>query len=349
MNDAQTMQVLRYVEPGRVDLQQAPTPEIGEGELLLRVDVCGICATDVKTFLKGHARIEAGRVLGHEIVGTVAQSRTPEWGVGQQVTVAPYVPCLDCAWCARGQYTLCENLFRDRAQPGGFAEYVRLPSPIVERGVFAIPEGMEPEAAAFAEPLGCSLHGLRKLSSEPGQSLLVIGDGTMGLLQAGLGRAIGLEPVMVSGVTDSRLAFAERLADVVIDARTEDVASVAARHTAGQGPDNVMVSVPLEEAIATGLAAVRRGGTLNLFAGFPKGSTPPVDVNRIHYQEMTVVGSFGFTPRDIGDALELAVRAELPIIDMVTRKVALSEAEQAMRAAGEWRGLKTLVLPAAES
>jgi len=342
------MRVLRYAGPGEVRLEETAVPEIGPGEVLLRVEMCGICATDVKTFLKGHARIEVGRVLGHEIVGQVVLSSSPSWEVGERVAVAPYVPCLECSWCLRHQYTLCQNLFRDRAMPGGFSEFVRLPGPVVERGLFSLPDDMASEAGIFAEPLGCSLHGLRNLRADSGESLLVIGDGTMGLLQAGLARAIGFGPVIVAGVTPERLAFAERMADVVIDARDANVAEAAAEAT-GDGPDNVMVSVPLPEAISTGLEAVRRGGVVNLFAGFPKGALPPLDVNRIHYQELTVVGSFGFTPEDIRDGLDLARRFDLPILDMVTRKVRLDQAEAALRAAGEWRGLKTIVLPGTET
>jgi L-iditol 2-dehydrogenase len=337
------VKVLRYVGPQQLSLEEADIPRIGDGEVLARVDTCGICATDVKTFLKGHARIEAGRVLGHEISGTVMESRAPDWHPGDVVAIAPYVPCLKCPWCERGQYTLCARLFDDRIDPGGFSEYLRVTRSVVGRGLMRIPDGSSPETGSFAEPLACSLHGLRRLGAQAGESIMIVGDGVMGLLQAGLAKAIGLSQVIVAGATEERLAFARRLADATVDVRSEDPVEFARQLTDGIGPDHVMVSVPVEEALATAIQAVRRGGTINVFAGFPKGSLPSIDINRIHYQEVDLVGSFGFSPRDFRDGIRLAVAAGLPLVEMVTERVPLARAEQAMRDAARWSGLKTLV------
>lgn len=226
------MKALKYFEPGRVDVVEMSLPTIGLGDVLIEVCACGVCATDVKTFLRGHPKIRPGTVLGHEIAGVVAAADSVEgWHPGQRVAVAPYAPCGVCSQCAQGQFTLCEHLFDVQLEPGGFSEFLRVPPRIVSSGLRPLPEGTGFMEATFAEPLACCLHDMEMLNLHAGESLLILGDGPMGLLQAELGRLFGASPIILSGMTPERLVRAACTADVVIDARNEDVAeSGTSRH-----------------------------------------------------------------------------------------------------------------------
>jgi L-iditol 2-dehydrogenase len=181
-------------------VEEIPRPPIAPGEVLVRVKACGICATDAKTFLRGHPKILPGTVLGHEIAGVIEQvDGTPGWKIGERVVVAPYVPCGECVDCLKGHPTLCHNLFEDSVEPGGFSELIKVPPRIVARGMFRISERISFEEATLAEPSACCYHALEALGLSRGESLLIVGDGTMGILQAEIARSLGAEPIIKIG------------------------------------------------------------------------------------------------------------------------------------------------------
>ena len=265
------MKAFRYYGPRDVKLEDIPVPEIGEDEVLVAVKASGICGTDVKTYLRGHPKIPPGVVLGHEVAGVVEVSQHQKFKAGDRVVVAPYASCFKCTTCQRGHYSLCENLFEAYMDPGGFAEFVRVPKRIVEKGTLIIPDNLDFSFAALTEPLACCVHGLEALDIQKGQSLLIVGDGPMGLLQAALGRHLGASPVILSGITSDRLLVAQELADIVIDTAknsvSEEIFSISPK-----GIDKVIVSVGEVSVAQASLPLIRKGGAINLFAGMPKDS-----------------------------------------------------------------------------
>lgn len=338
------MKALKYYGPGTAEVEDIPVPTAGPGEVLIAVRACGVCATDVKTFVRGHPKIRPGSVLGHEIAGIVAEVDGVE-GLhpGERVAVAPYVPCGACPQCERGHFSLCERLFDVLVEPGGFSEFLRVPSRIVAGGLLPLPDGTSFVEASFAEPLACCLHGLEMLGVREGESLLIVGDGPMGLLQAELGRLFGAKPIILSGMIPERLAGAARIADIVIDAQREDVAEAVRRATGG-GADRVMVSVGEAAVAQSALALVRKGGAINLFAGMARDAQLTVDVNRIHYDEITILGSFGFGPEHFRRALELIAGRQVSVRELVTATVPLTGVKAALEAAAHHRGIKTVVV-----
>jgi L-iditol 2-dehydrogenase len=210
--------------------------------------------------------------------------------------------------------------------------------------MIALPESSNSTAICFAEPVACCLHAFSSIDVKAGESLFIIGDGVMGLLQAEIGRWIGAHPVIVSGITPERLKVASALADVVIDARHEDAGDAVRRATAGEGAEKVIVSVADAAAAQTALSIVRKGGAINLFAGMPAGSSLPVDMNRIHYDEVLLTGSFGFGPQDFRKAVELISNGKLDVMRLVTASVPLEETLGAMEKLAHQQGLKTIVL-----
>jgi L-iditol 2-dehydrogenase len=338
------MKSLKYYGPGNLQLEETERPRVGPGEVLLAVEACGVCATDVKTFLRGHPKIKPGAGLGHEISGVVVEA--PEsnvWQPGMRVTVAPYVPCESCVQCRRGRYSLCPNLFKELLDPGGFSEFVRVPARLAEFGMIPLPSGLDSHTICFAEPVACCLHGFSSIQMGSGKSLMIIGDGVMGLLQAAIGRVAGARPILLSGMSPERMAVAAGIADKVIDARTEDVAATVLHDTGGEGADCVMVSVADARAALTAMSLVRKGGAINLFAGMPAGSTLTVDMNRIHYDETMLTGSFGFGPNDFRAAVDLLATGKLDVQRLVTSQVPLSEVTSALEKLARQEGLKTIV------
>lgn len=338
------MKVLKYLEPRHVEISELPRPTIGAGEILVKLQACGVCATDVKTFMRGHPHISPGAVLGHEMTGIIAESQADGWGVGERVVVAPYVPCENCLYCSRGQYTLCENLFEAFAEPGGFSEYLRVPQRIVQKGLFRLPNEIDFAVGSLVEPIACSYHGLEDLALKRGESLLIIGDGPMGLMQAVLAHEFGASPIILAGMTPERLAIAAHFADRVIDVSKANLRDEIKALTNGAGIDKVMVSVGQTQVAEDAMALVRRGGIINLFAGLPGNSRISVDPGRIHYDQVTLVGTFGFSHKHFARALEALTRQASDFAQLVTSTVPLAGLEQAFIDSSQYAGIKTVAI-----
>jgi L-iditol 2-dehydrogenase len=343
------MKSLKYYGPGNLKIEETQVPKPQSGEVLIAVESCGICATDLKTFLRGHPKIQPGTGLGHEISGIIVDApNSTHWKPGARVAVAPYVPCGTCPQCQRGRYSLCPHLFEELLDPGGFSEYVRVPERLTDQGMIALPDSLPFAAASFAEPVACCLHAFSSIQVQAGDSLVIIGDGVMGLLQAEIGRVLGAHPIILSGMMPERLAKAREIADVVINIREQDLAAVVAQETSGEGADKVIVSVADTKAAQSAISLARKGGAINLFAGMPAGSTLPLDMNRIHYDEIVLTGSFGFGPQDFKKALDLIATRKIDVARLVTSSVPLSDTISALEKLARQEGLKTIVLCAAE-
>ena len=338
------MKVLKYIEPRHVEIGEMRRPTIGAGEVLVRLQACGVCATDVKTFMRGHPHIGAGAVLGHEMTGVIGESQAEGWRVGERVVVAPYVPCDDCLYCKRGQFTLCQNLFDASAEPGGFSEFLRVPKRLAQKGLFRLPDEIDFTLGTLVEPIACAIHGLATLALKRGESLLVIGDGPLGLMQAILAREIGAAPIIVAGMTPARLAIAARYADHVIDITKANLQDEIKTLTNDAGIDKVIVSVGQSQVAEDALPLVRRGGIINFFAGLPNGSRVSIDPNRIHYDQIAIVGTFGFAPSHFARALEALTRNATVFRSLVTHTVPLDGLEEAFLEGARYEGIKTVAL-----
>jgi L-iditol 2-dehydrogenase len=337
------MKALRYYGPGKVEIEDLEPPTPQPGEVLVRVRACGVCATDIKTVRRGHPKIKPGSVIGHEVSGTIVSVNQVEgWKPGDRIAAAPYTPCGECDACKRGQFTLCDHLMDEGFNPGGFAEYITIPQRIVQKGMFVVPEGLSYEHAALAEPLGCCLHGLEAVDITPRDRLLILGDGPMGLLQAEAARALGVRQIILTGMIPARLERAAQVVDVVIDASHENVAERIQQIYPG-GADKVMVSVGDATLAETAFSYVRKGGTINLFAGLPRGVKLSIDPYQIHYDEVRLVGSFGLAPQHFQQALNLLATGMVNVAGIITATVPIQEVIEAIQNVAEFRGIKTVV------
>ncbi len=319
------MRVGVYYNNRDLRVQEMPTPQIGPGELLMRVEASGICGSDV---LEWYRTGKAPLVLGHEVAGVVAEvgKGVERYKEGDRIAAAHHVPCNTCNYCRSGHPTACDTLHKTNFDPGGFAEYIRLPALNVDRGVFLIPEGVSYEEATFAEPLACVLRGQRIARLEPGQSVLVIGSGIAGLLHVKLARALGAGRIVATDVVDYRLKAAQRYgADAVLDAQ-EDVPLRLREVSDGRLADLVIVCTGATTALTQALQSVERGGTVLFFAPTQPGVTIPISINDFFFRaDRTLTTTYAGTPADYETALELIRSGRVKVEDMITHRLSLAE------------------------
>lgn len=341
------MKAAVYVGTERIEVREEPLPRLERGDWLIKVMASAVCATDAKTYLRGHPLKKPPTVLGHEVAGVVVAA--PEGGnyrdlprEGDRVVVAPYVPCGRCYWCSNGQPTQCTDLFAAGIEPGGFAEYVRVPAAAGQQGLYRLPDDLAYPEASLTEPIACALHGIEASGIKAGQTVLVIGDGPMGILLARLAKAFGAR-VFLSGMLAHRLEIASHGLDGIFDAGR---GAVDLRpYTEGRGADVVLIAAGVREAIDQGVRNVRRGGTVNFFAGLPQGTTFPLELEQVHYAEVTFMGTFGFSPGQFARALEFLASGRISVRDLITGYYPLSDTERALKDTLAGKGLKKVILP----
>ncbi len=335
-----------YYSNRDVRLEEMPAPQIGRGELLVRVEASGICGSDV---MEWYRLAKAPLVLGHEIGGQIVEvgEGVERYREGDRVSAAHHVPCNKCYYCLSGHHTVCDTLRRANFDPGGFAEYIRLPAINVERGVFPLPDGVSFEEAAFIEPLACVLRGQRLARMQSGQSVLVIGSGVTGLLHVQLARMQGASCVVATDTVDHRLQAARRFgADAAIHAK-DDIAAGLRRVNQGRLADLVITCTGAVSAINQALQSVERGGTILIFAPTNPGVTIPFSINDVIWgNDITITTSYAGSPADYAAALELIQARRIPVREMITHRLPLADASLGFQIVAEARNsLKVIIEP----
>jgi L-iditol 2-dehydrogenase len=319
------MRAAMYYNNSDIRIQEMSRPICGPSEMIMRVEASGICGSDV---MEWYRIKKAPLVLGHEVAGEVVEAGkgVKKFKVGDRVVAAHHVPCNSCSYCLTGHHTACETLRQTNFDPGGFAEYVRLPAINVDRGVFPIPDDISFEQATFHEPLGCVLRALRRARLQPGQNVLVIGSGIAGLLMIHAARELGAGRILAIDPVPFRLDMAKQFgADEAIFPE-EDPNDILRRITGGRLADLVVICTGAETAQNRALESAERGGVI-LFFAFP---APEV---RISFSVMDVFGrndrtlttSYGASPYDSWAALELIRSSSIRVKDMITHRLPLSE------------------------
>ncbi|MDH4068201.1 MAG: zinc-dependent dehydrogenase [Dehalococcoidia bacterium] len=319
------MRIAMYYSNRDVRLEEMPVPQIGPGEVLMRVEASGICGTDLLEWYRLH---KAPLVLGHEVAGVVAAvgKGVKPYKVGDRICAAHHVPCNTCHYCLSGHHTVCDTLRRTNFDPGGFAEYLRLPRINVEQGIFPLPDIVSFEEATFVEPLACVLRGQRLARLQPGQTVLVIGSGVAGLLHIQLARASGAGRIIATDIVDYRLEAARKFgADAAIQAR--EYSPDYLRGVAdGRLADLVVICSGAQSAINEALGSVERGGTVLFFAPTEPGASVPISVNDLFWRnETTLTSSYGGSPADYAAALELIQAGKIRVREMITHRLGLAE------------------------
>ncbi len=339
------MRVAMYYNNKDVRLEEMPTPKIGPRELLVKVIASGICGSDV---MEWYRIKKAPRVLGHEIAGEIVEvgEQVKGYKLGDRVFVSHHVPCNTCRYCLNGYHTVCETLHTTNFDPGGFAEYLRVPEINVDRGVFRLPDEMTFEDGVFIEPLACVVRAQRLARLQPGQSVLVLGSGIAGLLHIALAHALGAGRVIATDVNSYRMDAARRFgAEAVIQAK-EDVPARMRQVNDGRLADLVIISTGARAAFAQALQSVDRGGTVVFFAPTEPGVEIPLPVNDLWRNGITLMPSYGNSPFDAQQAMELIRARRVTVRDMVTHRLALAETGKGFHlVAGAGESIKVVVEP----
>jgi L-iditol 2-dehydrogenase len=322
------MRVARSLAAGEVRIEELPDPSPGPGEVVCDVLACGVCGSDVMDWYVA-AKLPA--VLGHEPAGVVVGVGEGVRNVspGDRVAIHHHAPCGECRRCRRGHETLCERFRSTRLDPGGFAERVRLSSELVDE-LLLLPEGVDPIAATFIEPLACVLRAQDRAGLRPGDSLLVVGAGVNGLLTIAAAHARAVETVWVREPRADRRALAEEL---------------GAEHHGNELVDVAIVCTPRPDAIADAAASLAPGGSLCLYSPPAPDSPPVIDGTKLFLRELSVTASYSAGPDDMRSALELIASGRIDPLPLVSHRVPLEETARALELQRRGEALKAVVLP----
>ncbi|MCY4072285.1 MAG: alcohol dehydrogenase catalytic domain-containing protein [Chloroflexi bacterium] len=336
----------------KINLREVPTPEVGDGDLLLRVRAATICGTDLKIVAGKKTRgVRIPSILGHEIAGEIIAvgAQVAGWRAGEFVAVAPVIACGECYYCGRDLENLCA---RRKAlgyeYEGGFAEFLRVPAPAVSAGnVLRLPTDLSCQAAALSEPLSCCINGQDNMGGiKPGDTVLIIGAGPIGTMHMQLAKAVPQTRVIVSETLAQRRRMAlENGADAVHDPDDTDIYQRVMDETSGLGADKIILAVGIADLVNHLLCLTRKNGAINLFAGFSAGAMARLDINEIHYRQIRISGASASTTSQFKRALDLIAAGAIDAGALVSERFSLERFPDAWQCARAGQGLKVAIIP----
>jgi L-iditol 2-dehydrogenase len=343
------MHVAMYYNNQDVRLEELPVPKLGPGELLIRTRASGICGSDLMEWYRIQ---KAPLVLGHEVTGEVVQvgEGIENFCLGDRVFSSHHVPCGNCRYCSAGHQSVCELLRTTHFDPGGFAEYIRVPKINVELGTLRIPDSMTFDEGSFIEPLACVVRAQRFARLTGGQTALVIGSGISGLLHIQLARARGAARIIATDLSDFRLNAARQFgADATIHG-SEDVPARLRDLNDGRLADLVIVCTGAMPAIQQAVQSIDRGGTLLFFAPTAAGVDVPIPLFDFWRDEISLVTSYAGTGEDLAESLALIRDHQVAVAKMVTHRLPLADAGRGFRLATSGQdAIKVIIDPVLES
>lgn len=310
------MLVAKYYNNNDIRLEDYPVPEIGLGEILVKVRASGICGTDV---MEWYRIKKAPRILGHEITGEIIESKSNKYKKGQRVFVSHHVPCYDCKYCRAGNHTACDVLHQGNYDPGGYSEFIRVPKINVDYGVYVLPDNVSFEEGAMIEPLACAVRGVRLIDIRGCQTVLILGCGVSGLLNVQLAKRKGAK-VIAADINEYRLNKAKEFgADEQIRA-DKDFAVKA---------DRIIICTGAYKAVEQAFRCIDKKGIILLFAIPNKDIAIPIpDFWR---NELTVTSSYGAAPVDLEEALRLIADKSINIKNTITHTLPLAKIQEGFK------------------
>jgi L-iditol 2-dehydrogenase len=335
-----------FYGPGDLRFEEAPVPEPGPGEVVLRIDAALTCGTDVKTLRRGHPVMipRVPTVFGHEFAGTVVAVGPGAEGFrpGDRAAAANSAPCGACPPCRRGRSNLCDDLLFVN---GAYAEYIGLPGRLVAKNLVPVPPTAAAARVAFAEPVACCLHAMEAAAVEPGDVVAVLGHGPLGLLLGLLARAAGGRVVLV-GKAGPRFERARTLGFAAcVDVTGVPDAARAIRAAAGDEVRCAIDATGRPEAWEQAIDVPGKGGTVVFFGGCAPGTSVRLDTRRVHYDELRLVGVFHHTPALIRRAVALLAQGELDPTPLLTHEMGLEAVPEALELMRRGEALKVLIRP----
>lgn len=351
------MKALIYRGPNDFRVEDKPIPNIGRGEVLLKVKACGICGTDIKIFNFGHRRIKKGLTTGHEIVGQIikAKSQKRDIKVGDHVIVVTPVGCMRCRFCLAGKQNMCSRVVEEAYSigyyvDGGFAEYIKIPKEAVnQNALIKIPAktNIPIEHFSLCEPLSCVINGQEKLKITSTDTVVIIGAGPIGCMHAFLAKAIGVKKIIMVDINKKKLNLVKHIpANIFIDAKKQNVKKIVYDETGAMGADVVIVAASSINAQELAILLAARQGRISFFGGLP-GSNPVIKLrsNLIHYKELELFGAYASNNSQYKKALSLILKKKINTGRIITHLFRLKEIKKAITTIQKGVVIKALIIP----
>ena len=345
------MKVGAFYDIDDIRYEEAPIPKIGSGDILVKMRVSGICGSDIRPEYipsKIRERNQKPVIIGHEVSGKVAEvgKGVTKFQVGDRVVPHHHVGCLSCWYCNHGAYTLCPEFYSINFEPGGFAEYFRVPARLVEKDTLLIPNNVSFEEAAQVEPAACIIRGIMKTPLTPGDTVAVIGCGPMGLTHIKLLKILGAGKIIATDPSDFRLKAAKRFgATVIVNPKGEDPVKKVKEMTKGIGVDIAYTATTNAEANEQAVKMLRPSGTLFLYAGVYSDFKMTLYEMNQTCREITITSTYSASHLETRMALELMATKRLKLDDLVTHRFKLEDIAEAFKVALERKdSLKTIIV-----
>lgn len=346
------MLALRFYAPEDLRLEEVPEPDCGPEEIKIRVRNCSTCGTDVKIKKNGHQNLTPPRIIGHEVAGEIVEIGTAvqgDWKIGDRVQVIAAVPCGDCHECRKGWMAVCQNQTSVGYQyDGGFAEYMIVPHAVLKvDGLNRIPENVSFAEASAAEPFACAINAQEQIGIEPGDDVVIFGAGPIGCMHVRIARGVHKAGrIILVDINEQRLKMSAAAVspDIVINAAEVDVVAKIMELTDGRGADVVITATPANVTQEQAVAMAARNGRISFFGGLPK--TDPnitLDSNLVHYRQLHIHGANGSAPAHNKRALEYISSGQVPVADLITKKIPLSEVMSAFEIVARGEAIKVTV------
>ncbi|OUS75523.1 Zn-dependent alcohol dehydrogenase [Paenibacillus sp. MY03] len=344
------MKAVRLYEKNDIRIIDVPMPTINERELLIQVKRAGICGTDMRIIKNGFPGVTADnpRTLGHEFSGIIAEvgSAVEGYSEGMRVTVAPNMGCGICDACVQGDQHLCRDYTALGIQSdGGFAEYVRIPEQAIRFGnIVRIPDNVSDDAAALNEPLSCVYNGIKQCPVNPGDNVLIIGAGPIGLMYAMLAKMSGAGKVFINNRSPDRLRICKEVDSTFIPVGPEGIQERIYELSEGKGIDMCVTANPSPEAqqLAVELAAMK--GRINFFGGLPKDrQMVNLNTNAIHYKQLMVTGTTKANNHHFHKTLQFIANGIIDVNPLISARYPIEQFNEALSYAGSSQGIKTLI------
>ena len=340
-----------YSGIGKIECREVKKPEIGDCEVLVKVRAASVCGTDIKIYKHGHHAIKDGeeRILGHEFSGEIVElgKNVSGYEKGMRVGVEPNIGCGRCTFCRRGLVSLCQQyICLGITMDGAFAEYVKINDMAVAQGNMVVfDENTGFEEAALAEPLACCYNGFDSVRTVPGDYVLIVGAGPIGLLHLQLQKLAGAGRLMIADIIPERLSFAERFGpDVVINTEEEDLLETVMRKTKGRGADVIITAAPVPQIQKLSVRMAAKKGRVCLFGGLPKGSdSVDINTNLLHYNSIILTGTTGSTVAQYERALSIIEDKRIDVKPLVSRRFGIDRIKDAFDYTASGRGMRTIV------
>jgi len=338
-----------YYGIGDVRFEETDIPEIGPGELLIKIGTALTCGTDVKTYKRGHPLLlqHIPSLFGHEYAGTIEQvgEGVDSFEPGMRVVATNSAPCETCFFCRKGSPNLCGQL-KTTLVNGSFAEYIRVPAPVVRWNTHQIPDSLSFRDAALTEPLACVVHGIEESNIQLGDTVTVIGAGPIGQMMIMLAKKSGASSVIVSDLAKLRRDTAKKAgADIVIDPSVENPVERVKEETEGYGADVVIEAVGLPVLWEQAIDMTRDAGTTVLFGGAASGTKFQVDTGRFHYGQLTLKGVFHLAPIHVEKALKLIIAGDIDSDILISDEMPLERVTDALELMGQGKTMKVAIKP----